>query len=141
MAVSAGCAPTAPRPASPGPEATTTPVPTPGPNDFDRAAALATLHEAGAHAGRCTSSRGPRGHYRIAVTFALDGHVTRADIEGHVTNNLIDGPFERVASDGEVRSCVEGAFRAAKVPPFQGAPVTVHKSFLLDSGNLDRGAP
>jgi hypothetical protein len=95
-----------------------------GPDDFDRAAALSTMsHAATVVRAKCSSTEGPHGGYRIAVTF---------DNGGQVTASHIEGPFETAPIHAEVRSCVERVFRDAVVPPFQGMPVTVHKTFVLD---------
>jgi hypothetical protein len=94
-----------------------------GPDDFDRAAALTELSGAATRAAKgCSRPDGPLGAFRIAVTFAADGHVTSSHVEG---------AFERAPADGEVRACVEGMFGDAKLPPFHGPPVTVHKTFYL----------
>ena len=94
-----------------------------GPDDFDRAAALSELSGAVTRAAKgCSRADGPLGAFRIAVTFATDGHVTASHIEG---------PFERVPSDAAVRTCVEAMFIEITMPPFQGPPVTVHKTFWL----------
>jgi hypothetical protein len=104
--------------------ASTPPRPTyGGPSDFDRAAALSELSGAVMRAAKgCSRADGPLGTFRIAVTFATDGHVTGSHIEG---------PFERVPGDAEVRTCVEALFGEIQLPPFHGAPVTVHKTFWL----------
>jgi hypothetical protein len=95
-----------------------------GPNDFDRAAALSTLSKAAkVPRQRCSTAEGPHGNFRIAVTF---------DPSGQVAESHVEGAFESVPSQADVRSCVERVFRDAAVPAYHDTPVTVHKTFVLD---------
>jgi hypothetical protein len=55
----------------------------------------------------------------VQVTFAPSGNVTSALI--------VSGPF----GGTPVGSCVARTFRAAKVPAFDGSPMTVSKSFTI----------
>jgi hypothetical protein len=124
----------APVPAPPpGPQLEKVPPPTPAPKeqapapapaggsgDFDRAAALSALSAAATAAQSCKKSDGPTGSGRIAVTFANNGQATTANVEGP--------PFAGTPVGG----CVAARFRGTHVPPFGGAPVTVHKTFNIN---------
>lgn len=87
---------------------------------FDRAAATAALSAAADEARGCTQEGGPTGRGKIEVTFAPSGDVTSATVEGP--------PFAGTPVGG----CVASAFSGARVPPFDGSPVSVTKSFDLE---------
>lgn len=92
---------------------------------FDRGAASAALKAASDSAGRCLSRSGPTGSGRAAVTFSSAGVVTAV---------VLDPPFART----DAERCIAHEFRSARVPPFEGAPVTVKKTFVLgDAPRLD----
>jgi predicted Zn finger-like uncharacterized protein len=108
-------------PATPAPkEQAPAPAPAGGGGDFDRAAALSALSAAATAAQSCKKSDGPTGSGRIAVTFANNGQATTANVEGP--------PFAGTPVGG----CVAARFRGTHVPPFGGAPVTVHKTFNIN---------
>jgi len=86
---------------------------------FDKAAAKAALNGAAAQAASCGAGGAP-GKGKIQVTFAPSGKVSDAQ--------LVEGPFAGTTAG----KCALGQFRAAKVPAFGGAPVTVAKSFKVD---------
>lgn len=86
---------------------------------FDKAAAKAALNGAAAQAASCGAGGAP-GKGKIQVTFAPSGKVSDAQ--------LVEGPFAGTTAG----KCALGQFRAAKVPAFAGAPVTVAKSFKVD---------
>jgi hypothetical protein len=87
---------------------------------FDAAAAKAALGAAAAQAGSCGTADGPTGTGKVQVTFSPSGSVA--------TVSVTDGVF----GGTPVGSCVARLFRAAKVPAFSGAAVTVSKSFSVE---------
>jgi len=116
---------------APGAAALGVPAPAPAPapaapaaaggsGDFDRAAALSALSAAATSAQSCRKGDGPTGSGRIAVTFANSGQATTANVEGP--------PFAGTPVGG----CVAARFRGTHVPPYGGAPVTVHKTFNIN---------
>ncbi len=108
--------PPAARPDDPAPKApATAPRPPAASAAFDRDAAAGSLGGALANAQRCVPP-GMGGVARVAVTFAPSGRVTQATVEGP--------PFAGTPAGG----CIAMRARAASVPPFPGAAVTVHKS-------------
>jgi serine/threonine-protein kinase len=84
---------------------------------FDRKAVAEALREVSFVA--CRSPSGPTGDGHVTLTFAPDGHVDRAIVDG--------GPFPGTPVGG----CIGEAFRGVTVPPFGGAPVRVGKSFRM----------
>lgn len=96
------------------------PAATEGGKVFDRAAAMAALSTAADAARACKAQEGPTGRGKIQVTFAPSGSVTSAIVEGP--------PFAGTPVGG----CVASAFSGARVPPFDGAPVEISKSFDID---------
>ena len=88
--------------------------------DFNRAAALSALSAAASAAQSCKKPDGPTGSGKIAVTFANSGAATTAAVEGP--------PFAGTPVGG----CVAARFRGVHVPPFGGATVTVHKTFIIN---------
>ena len=95
----------APPPAAPAPPA--------GGAEFNKAAASAALNAAAGVASACKGDGAGGG--KVAVTFAPSGRVTSARIES--------GPFVGTPTGG----CIATAFRSARVPPFDGGPITVRK--------------
>jgi hypothetical protein len=87
---------------------------------FSRSAAVSALNAAAGAASGCKKPDGPTGRGRVSVTFAPSGRVTTAVVNGP--------PFAGTSVGG----CVAAAFRRATVPPFDGSPVTVHKSFSIN---------
>jgi predicted Zn finger-like uncharacterized protein len=110
------------KPADPPPAATAAPAAAPaaGGNEFNRGAAASALGAAAGSAKSCKKADGPTGTGRVKVTFAPSGNVTSAVVDGP--------PF----SGTSVGGCVAAAFRGAHVPPFDGAPVVVSKSFTIN---------
>ncbi len=91
-----------------------------GGNEFNRGAAASALGGAAGGAKGCKKPDGPTGTGRVKVTFAPSGNVTSAVVDGP--------PF----SGTSVGGCIAAAFRGAHVPPFDGAPVVVSKSFTIN---------
>ena len=87
--------------------------------DFDKAAAVAALGAAAANAASCKKPDGPTGDGKASVTFAPSGRATNSTVSGALAGTDVGG-------------CVARIFRAAKVPPFSGDPVTVSKSFSVE---------
>jgi predicted Zn finger-like uncharacterized protein len=102
------------------PAKTADPAPAAGGKEFDRAAALSALNKAAGAAKGCKKDDGPTGSGKVRVTFAPSGNVTSATVEGP--------PFAGTPVGG----CVASAFRGAHVPPFDGSPVAVPKSFSIN---------
>jgi hypothetical protein len=86
---------------------------------FDKGAAKAALSTATSQAAGCGQGGAP-GKGKIQITFAPSGKVSDAA--------LVEGPFAGTAAG----KCALRHFRAARVPAFSGAPVTVAKSFKID---------
>jgi predicted Zn finger-like uncharacterized protein len=99
---------------------TAAPDPGGGGKEFDRAAAMSALSKAAGAAKSCKKDDGPTGGGKVKVTFAPSGNVTSATVEGP--------PFAGTAVGG----CIASAFRSAHVPPFDGAPISVSKSFTIN---------
>jgi hypothetical protein len=91
------------------------PPPPPGP-EFSTDAAHSALEDAAARAATCRDNETEAGAVRVAVTFVPSGQATVAVVES--------GPVRGTP----VGSCVASKFRTAKVPPFSGPKVTVHKT-------------
>ncbi|MCC6215288.1 MAG: zinc-ribbon domain-containing protein [Polyangiaceae bacterium] len=96
-----------------------TPAPTGGGAPFNKGAAVAALSSAASAASACKRPGGPTGTGRATVTFAPSGRATNATVSG--------GAFGGTSVGG----CIASVFRRAKVPPFDGDPVTVGKSFTI----------
>jgi predicted Zn finger-like uncharacterized protein len=109
----------APPPAAPDPPPPA-PAPASGGAEFNRGAASAALGAAAGGAKGCKKADGPTGSGRVKVTFAPSGNVTTATVDGP--------PFAGTPTGG----CVASLFRGAHVPPFDGSPVTVTKSFNIN---------
>jgi hypothetical protein len=86
---------------------------------FNREVASKALKAAADAAKTCKQPDGPTGTGKVQVTFAPSGRVSDA--------LLISGPFAGTV----VGKCVIRLFRAAEVPPFDGSPMTVAKSFSV----------
>lgn len=104
----------------PAPNPAPAPAAKPAGPAFNVAAAKAALASAAAGAAGCRAPAGPNGTGKVQVTFAPSGNVTSALI--------VSGPF----GGTPVGSCVARTFRAAKVPAFDGSPMTVSKSFTIN---------
>jgi len=83
---------------------------------LNRSAAITALSSASMQTASCRSSSGPAGRGQATVTFSPDGHVQGVSVSA---------PFSGTA----VGSCVTRAFRGARVPPYQGSPVTLSRGF------------
>jgi len=94
-------------------------APTPALPSFDARAALAGMQAAIGAASGCRSEEDPSAVVRVSVTFASSGSVTIAQVDG--------APY----AGTKTGSCVAKVFRSLRVDPFEGQPVTVHKSFLI----------
>jgi predicted Zn finger-like uncharacterized protein len=121
--VAAAKAPAAEAPAAAAPAAAAAAAPaaaaaTPEGAAFDKNAAVAALGAAAANAASCKKPDGPGGSGKVSVTFAPSGRATATSVAGDLAGT-------------EVGGCVARIFRAAKVPPFSGDPVTVSKSFTV----------
>jgi hypothetical protein len=101
---------TAPRATSPSSSAKASP--------FDKSAAKNALNSAAAAAADCGQG-GAGGKGKVQLTFANTGRVTNVEI--------VEGPFSGTAAG----KCALRQFRAARVPSFSGAAVTVSKSFKI----------
>jgi predicted Zn finger-like uncharacterized protein len=86
---------------------------------FDKGAAVSALGAAAANAASCKKPEGPTGSGKVSVTFAPSGRATMTNVGGAFAGTDVGG-------------CVARLFRAAKVPPFSGDPVTVSKSFSIE---------
>lgn len=82
---------------------------------FDRSAASAALEASAAAAMSCRRPETPPGAARVSVTFAPSGRVTTATVAGAFAGTPEGG-------------CIARTFRAARVEPFDGGLVTVHKT-------------
>jgi hypothetical protein len=82
---------------------------------FNKAAAKDALTSASSKVSVC---KGASGTGKVQLTFAPSGKVSNASI--------VSGSFPGGAS-----ACILRAFRAARVPPFGGLPVSVAKSFKV----------
>ena len=85
---------------------------------FDPAAAASALTKAAETALSCKKPGGPTGAVTVKLTFASNGIPSTV---------VVPAPF----SGTPVGDCVEKAFRAAKIPAFDGAPVAAQKTFEL----------
>jgi hypothetical protein len=94
------------------------PPPPPGP-EFSKEAAQSALEDAAALAATCRQDDTTAGAVRVAVTFVPNGQATVAVVESGVVRGT------------PVGSCVAAKFRTAKVPPFSGTKVTVHKTMMF----------
>jgi hypothetical protein len=86
---------------------------------FDRGAASAALNVAAAAAGSCREEGSGNFPVNVSVTFATSGVVTNATVDS--------APYSGTRTGG----CIARAFRSARINPFVGLAVTVHKVFLL----------
>ena len=84
---------------------------------FDRGCAAAALGSADIF--RCFDANGPRGTGHVKVTFAPTGAVASVELDG--------GPFPETATG----ACIQAAYRALRISPFEGGAVTVGKTFRL----------
>jgi hypothetical protein len=86
---------------------------------FDPSAAASAMSAAANAALSCREEGVPRWPARVSVTFASTGSVTTATVDGvQISGSAVGG-------------CIARKFRSTRVTPFDGAPVTVHKTFLF----------
>jgi serine/threonine protein kinase len=83
---------------------------------LNRGAAIAALGSAASAASGCTKEGGPSGRGNATVTFAPNGSVSNVSVSGKFAGT-------------SVGSCVQAAFRRARLSPFSGGPVTLSRSF------------
>lgn len=99
------------------------PPPSPAPIDlpsFDRGAALSALNSVAGSVSYCKPGEGEGGRGGVTVTFAPSGNASAV---------LLDpGPL----AGTEAGRCVVRLFRGARVPAFSGAPVTLHRNFIVN---------
>lgn len=93
------------------------PAPSVAPSTFDRGAAVAALMATTSAVKRC--SRGTE-TIHTSILFAPTGEVRQVIVDSPATLN----PDER--------GCVSRAISTARVPPFEGEPVRVGKTFSFD---------
>lgn len=99
--------------------------------EFDKNAAATALSKATAAVRECAGAADPHGTGRIVVSFAPDGHVLSAVIEAGGLRSPDGRPSSTDIRGTSVGHCVEGIFRKARVPPFSGITVAIHKTFWL----------
>lgn len=108
--------------APPEPEVPPPPVEKPPPPEqrapLNRASALTALSYAASSASACKREGGPSGAGTASVTLSSEGTVSAVNVSA---------PF----AGTPVGSCVQNAFRSARVPPFSGSSVTLSKSFRI----------
>ncbi|HEX6277747.1 MAG TPA: zinc-ribbon domain-containing protein [Polyangiaceae bacterium] len=92
--------------------------PAAGGAEFDTASAKTALTAAAANAGSCKEAGGPTGTGKVSITFAPSGRPTSVAVTGDLAGTTVG-------------SCVAKLFRAARVPPFSGDPVSVSKAFSV----------
>jgi len=85
---------------------------------FDRGAASAAIGAVNVQS--CKKPDGPTGTGHVKITFAPNGSVSSAVVDG--------GPYPGTAVGG----CIAGKYRAAHIPAFGGAPQGVGKSFTIN---------
>lgn len=91
---------------------------------FDRTAAAAVLEQV--DLSPCRDASGPTGTGHITVTFAPDGAVLDSELDTGTSGTAIE-------LWGTPRGqCVVEQFRAARIPTFDGPPVSAGKSFTVD---------
>jgi hypothetical protein len=85
---------------------------------FNAGDALTAIHAAAGSAAGCVPTSGPS-TARVSVTFAPNGRVTQATI--------VSGPLMGTSEGG----CVARTLRTARMEPYAGPPVTVHRTIRL----------
>jgi len=85
---------------------------------FDRDAARSAIFAAASRASGCRTRGGPKGRGRATVTIGPNGNVISVSVSP---------PFAGTKSG----HCVASVFRAARIAPFSGSPVTLGKSFSV----------
>jgi hypothetical protein len=87
---------------------------------FDRGGAQAALEGIAASVAQCRGEGIEGGRSGVSVTFAPSGSASGVRVD--------DGPFAGTPAG----RCLVRLFNGAKVRPFSGAAITVHRSFLLN---------
>lgn len=87
---------------------------------FNKGEATKVLGKASTDAKICKTKDGPSGPGKVKVTFQPSGKVSTATVDGP--------PFQGTA----VGTCVAKVFAQVRIPPFDGAPVSVVKTFTID---------
>lgn len=87
---------------------------------FDKALAAKLLGASVERARTCKGPTGPTGSGKARITFANDGTVASVDV---------GAPF----ADTKAGRCVARELSRVSLPPFDGEPVTVTKSFDVDA--------
>jgi hypothetical protein len=124
LLASGACASPAPPRAAP-PQAVTA---KPEARGVDRGAVAETLEELQEDASRCGTAGAPVGQGKATIVFdPTTGGIADAKVG--------EAPFGGTG----VGACVERVFRAAKVPPFQGSPLTVNVPFFVAQANGPAG--
>ena len=85
---------------------------------FARAAAAQALQAVSI--GQCKQKKGPKGSGHVVVRFRPSGTAEAAKTD--------TAPF----AGTKVGSCIERAYKKARVPAFEGEAVTVGKKFVLE---------
>jgi hypothetical protein len=85
---------------------------------FDRDAAVSALGSVDVQT--CKRSKGPTGEGHVVVTFSAAGAAVTAVVD--------KAPYQGTP----VGQCVAKKFKKAKVPAFQGQPISVGKTFKID---------
>jgi hypothetical protein len=86
---------------------------------IDSQAAAAALSEAAANAESCKGASSPSGVARVSVVFTSTGHAVNAFVAGSPFAGTVEG------------KCIATKFRAARIPPYSGDDVTLHKTVDL----------
>lgn len=87
--------------------------------EFDRDLAAKVLTAAADRARTCRAPNGPTGEGQARVTFASDGTVSSIELDERYANN-------------EAGRCVQRELTRVSVTRFDGGPVTVKKSFVVE---------
>jgi hypothetical protein len=96
------------------------PDPRPRSPPFDRAVVLSTLATIASALQSCKTAGGPTGEGRVRVLFDPSGAAIQARVDGV--------PFEATATG----ACIAAKFSAARIPRFEGCPIRVQKSFVIE---------
>ncbi len=83
---------------------------------FDRAAAAAALSVAASQATSCRELGTPSAQASVSVTFAPSGRVAAVNVAGAYAGTAAG-------------TCIAKSLRAMHLDPFDGSPVTVHRTF------------
>ena len=84
--------------------------------DFNPGVAMQALRQAADRALSCRPAGGAVGSTRVAVTFAPNGHVAQATLEGPL---FVGSP---------IGACIVGYFQKVRIVPFEGSSTTVRRT-------------